>query len=72
MFPVIAAVDRLLFHKAERIAAIIKYHVTLLPIIPSTSENARHFLANYSQAGAGNSASIFDRPEPLTLSLYTL
>lgn len=72
MFSVIAAVSRLVFHRAERIAAIIKYHVALLPIIPNTSGNAGHFLTNYSQAGTGNSAPISDRPQPLTLFLYTL
>lgn len=72
MFSLIAAVSRLVFHKAERIAAIIKYHVALLPIIPNTSGNAGHFLTNYSQAGTGNSAPISDKPQPLILFLYTL
>lgn len=71
MFCVIAAVSRLVFHKAERIAAIIKNHVALLPIIPNTRGNAGHFLTSYSQAGTGNSASNSDRPEPFTLFLYT-
>lgn len=72
MFSVIAAVSRLVFHKAERIAAIIKYHVALLPILPNTSGNAGHFLTNYFQAGTGNSAPISDRPQPLILFLYPL
>lgn len=72
MFSVTAAVGMLAFCKVKRIAAIIKHCAALLPIIPSTRGNARHFLANYSQAETKDSAFVFDRTEIPTLSIYIL